>query len=45
MLAESRTRLADLYGGRASVRAVVGEASASQLDIHIALPLEFVHAD
>jgi hypothetical protein len=44
LLAESRTRLADLYGSRATVRATVGGTAAPQLDIHFQLPLETGHA-
>ena len=46
MLAESRTRLADLYGSHASVHAAVdGGAGAPCLNIRFELPLEHAHAD
>jgi len=45
LLAESRIRLIDLYGGQATAHAVLGRAPTPFLDIRFELPLELAHAD
>jgi hypothetical protein len=45
LLAESRHRLIDLYGTRATAHAVLSRTGTPCLDIRFELPLEPVHAD
>jgi len=45
LLAESRTRLIDLYGSQATARAVLSRTGTPLLDIRFELPLEPSHVD